>query len=141
MTDECRQLSTDFLARRGWRELEGAMVWDDEGPVARVLWAMAQLPGGGSALVIAYNLDDEAISDTIPLELAPTAPQGRVRWWFHCPGCSARVAKLYRPIVWYRPPVRRNFRCRRCHALGYRTELGTPAVLRWLAARYPDLAL
>jgi hypothetical protein len=39
---------------------------------------------------------------------------GGVRWWFLCPDCSRRCAKLYLP-------PRRDFACRHCHDLTYRS--------------------
>jgi hypothetical protein len=39
---------------------------------------------------------------------------GGVRWWFSCPHCGSRVAKLYLP------PGRSRFACRTCHGLTYR---------------------
>ena len=45
---------------------------------------------------------------------ASPLPFGGFRWWFCCPICSSRVAKLYLPRAGY-------FACRRCHNLTYRS--------------------
>ena len=44
---------------------------------------------------------------------------GGTRTWFSCPGCSQRCAKLYF--------CNDNFRCRKCHELGYRSQLQASA--------------
>ena len=42
---------------------------------------------------------------------------GNVRWWFSCPRCRRRVAKLYLPPQ----PAEPEFACRQCHQLTYRS--------------------
>lgn len=42
---------------------------------------------------------------------------GGVRWFMHCPDCGGQVLKLYLP-----PSGRGLLRCRRCHALVYRSS-------------------
>jgi hypothetical protein len=133
LVDECLVLSTGFLARGGWEALEGAQVWaDGDRPVAQLTWSMLPPTGGELAIRIGYQLGDGLVQEVVPLDVVPTVPGGRLRFFFRCPGCRARVARLYRPIVWWAPPIRRLFRCRRCHRLGYRSELGTPAAARLL---------
>ncbi|WP_299376366.1 hypothetical protein [uncultured Tateyamaria sp.] len=71
-----------------------------------------------SAVHLSYRLrwgmgDWESISDTIFLSI--TQPEkGGVRWWFECPGCHARRAKLY---------LSTYFRCRSCLGLCYSSQL------------------
>lgn len=46
----------------------------------------------------------------------PHFSRGGMRWWFLCPGCGARVGRLYLPG---RGPAVREFKCRACHNLSY----------------------
>jgi hypothetical protein len=121
-----------MFAAGGWRALSGVRVWGEgDPPAARVSWELFQF-GGQLAVELSYHLGNELISDIVPLELASTAPHRRKRFYFRCPDCGRRVAKLYRPIIWWAaPPVRRMFRCRHCHRLGYQSQLGISAGARW----------
>jgi hypothetical protein len=48
---------------------------------------------------------------------------GGVRWWFCCPGCRRRCAKLYLPRA-------SAFRCRLCHDLSYQScQEGTASLI------------
>lgn len=64
--------------------------------------------------------DTEDVSVTVGSEATPT-PFGGRRWWFNCPfyvrgrPCNRRAGKLYLP------PGARDFGCRTCHALTYRS--------------------
>jgi len=42
---------------------------------------------------------------------------GDLRWWFSCPRCGRRVAKVYLPPE----PAEPEFACRECHQLTYRS--------------------
>ena len=134
LVDECLVLATTFLSRGGWEALDGVQVWgEDVRPVARITWSMLRPTDGQLAIRIGYELGDSLLDEVVPLDVVPTVPGGRGRFFFRCPGCGVRVARLYRPIVWWAPPIRLHFRCRHCHRLGYRSELGTPAAARLLA--------
>ncbi len=41
---------------------------------------------------------------------------GGLRWWFHCPRCRRRVAKLYQPLH------QNELACRHCYNLTYRSS-------------------
>lgn len=116
-----------MLAHGRWQRLSGVIVWGDEDrPAARVGWTIRRVDSSGFGMILVYELRDQ-IRDLVLLDIAPTAPGGRMRFWFRCPGCERRVAKLYRPIIWWYPRVRAYFRCRHCHGLAYDSELGRPA--------------
>jgi hypothetical protein len=51
-------------------------------------------------------------------------PCGGVRRWWACPRCSRRVGRLYSPAPG------QDFACRRCHRLGYQSELYVPPAAR-----------
>ena len=51
------------------------------------------------------------------IEIEETYPNfGGKRYWLKCPDCHRRVLKIYRP------PMKINFRCRRCQDLMYQSQ-------------------
>ena len=118
LVDECFVLSTGFLARSGWESLDGVLVWGDHAaPLIRLTWEMVPPTDGELVVAIGYELGGMFLREEVALDVAPTVPGGHLRFFFHCPGCRARVARLYLPRVWWAPPVRRLFRGLRCHGL------------------------
>jgi hypothetical protein len=59
---------------------------------------------------------------------------GGVRWWFSCPRCSARCAKLYRPKG-------SKFLCRICHDLTYQSCMEGKSTDRLLASVAANLGV
>ena len=79
-----------------------------------------RLDTGAAQLQLDYWLNGVAVSERIPLDR--TRPRyGGVRWWFRCPSCARRCAKLYLP------PGAECFACRRCHRLAYQSQREGPA--------------
>ena len=82
--------------------------------------------GDPIARAIDSFLEKDALSHkvTLPVELASTSPHfGGTRWFFCCPllreegwPCGRRVQKLWLP------EGQRNFGCRECHGLTYRSS-------------------
>jgi hypothetical protein len=67
--------------------------------------------------------------------LSPTALHfGGMRWWFSCPGCRRRCAKLYLP----RGSV---FLCRSCHDLTYQSCIVGKSMTAFLASTAPKCGL
>jgi hypothetical protein len=68
------------------------------------------------SVVLAYR-DEAKGAVAAVIELDKTIPFfGGVRWWFVCPSCKRRAAKLYIPMR------HDSFLCRRCHGLTYQTS-------------------
>lgn len=85
------------------------MRWGDGSAVA------FQLDVAAGHLQLAYNLGGADVSERILLDR--TRPRfGGLRWWFRCPSCARRCAKLYMP------PGAERFACRCCHRLAYRSK-------------------
>jgi hypothetical protein len=63
--------------------------------------------------------DRRPVRETIYLQT--TRPHfGRLRWWFSCPNCGRRAAKLHSP------PGGDRFLCRRCYGLSYASQREGP---------------
>ena len=70
--------------------------------------------------VVMTDVTEPAQPETISISLLRTpCHYGGTRPWFDCPGCSQRRAKLYF--------CDSCFRCRKCHGLGYRSQLEASA--------------
>jgi hypothetical protein len=66
--------------------------------------------------ILLTDATDPARPETILVSLLRTpCHYGGTRPWFECPSCRGRCAKLY-----FRNG---HFRCRKCHGLGYRSQL------------------
>ena len=66
--------------------------------------------------VILSDVTDPTTRSAISIQLLRTPCHfGGTRLWFKCPGCRRRCAKLYF--------CDGSFRCRRCHELGYASQL------------------
>lgn len=118
--------------------MEGALGWGDEpdDPAFELTWWLQRHASGGLALGLRYAIGTTVLDDRIRVAAARVVPGGRARWFGFCPGCDRRVLKLYKPIV-RRAAGDEWFRCRRCHHLGYASQLNPP----WLAEIiYPDTA-
>lgn len=77
----------------------------------------------GMGLELAYTVDrgqgKRAVEQAIHLQATSQHLGGR-RWWFTCPGCGRRAAKLYTR------PGADLFLCRGCHGLGYTSQRESP---------------
>jgi hypothetical protein len=72
--------------------------------------------GDSGFVTLEYTLGSGEASERLiyDIELLTTRPfLGGLRWWFSCPMCGRRVAKLYLGG--------RRFGCRTCHNLTYRS--------------------
>ncbi len=72
----------------------------------------ANLDPAAPALRLSYRVDQRANAD-FWLEPAPQ-PFGGVRWWFRCPRCGRRRARLY--------AIGGSLQCRECARLVYATQ-------------------
>jgi hypothetical protein len=59
---------------------------------------------------------EESIEEVIPIDWT-LSRLGREKFWFQCPGCGMRAATLF---------FGKNFRCRRCLGLVYRSQKENP---------------
>lgn len=116
-----RELSIFSLRREGvLREgFSTSWVWSDA--ETGVETSRIGLSMRNSALHLNYRVrwhggDWQEVSDTIPLSNTRPA-MGGVRWWFVCPSCYLRRAKLYSNTY---------FRCRGCLGLCYSSQLEHP---------------
>ena len=66
-----------------------------------------------TGLVLSYHSNGQNYSYSVPISTTP-CNYGGVRYWFNCPNCHKRVAKLY-----FKQSM---FYCRSCHALNYATQ-------------------
>lgn len=67
-------------------------------------------------LILSYESKGKNYSYSVPISTTP-CNYGGVRYWFNCPQCTKRVAKLYLKHS--------MFYCRSCHALNYATQQDT----------------
>jgi hypothetical protein len=66
--------------------------------------------------VVLTDVTDGMLQQALSVSLLRTpCHYGATRSWFECPGCKSRCAKLY-----FRNS---NFCCRKCHGLGYKSQL------------------
>jgi hypothetical protein len=120
------------------RDAAGTWHWSSFGCTADY-WISA----ADSELRVAFH---EGTRSMQPFPLSSTTPYyGGIRWWFVCPKCGRRVAKLHTPSV------TDCFLCRCCHALTYesaqssgtkawknfqtlgrKSQIATREVVRWL---------
>src|SRR4051812_44716944 len=61
-------------------------------------------------------------SYSVPVEVI--RPNASTQYCLHCPRCDARVRKLHRPPA-------SIFACRRCHQLGYPSQLESASDRKW----------
>lgn len=98
---------------RTWRDP------DTQAPVASVAVRITSTLGCAPKMALRYttNRGEVASSVVSVVDLDKTLPHfGGVRYWFICPSCKRRVAKLYVPFRHDR------FLCRRCHDLTYQSS-------------------
>lgn len=93
-------------------------------PGSRISWRWNRNGESYRNVDIVFHRDHAVLTDvtdrtrprTLSISLLQTpCNYGGTRQWFGCPSCSQRCAKLYF--------VDGNFRCRKCHGLGYRSQL------------------
>lgn len=105
---ECFSLDVNRLLRMGlFHRPAGRLCWQDE---LAADYELPQTENGERQLVLSHSTDwpEQRIS------LATTRlVSGGLRWWFVCPRCDRRAAKLYLP------PTERMFGCRVCYDLAY----------------------
>ena len=97
----------------GW---SGDWIWQNSGANDEV--ARIGCCSNGHSLCLNYKArhrgeEWEHIEETVLL--SKTRPHfGGERFWFICPGCNKRCAKLFGGVY---------FRCRECHGVGYQSQL------------------
>lgn len=92
---------------------QGSWVWHSStGEAVASIQYEYQLTG----LVLSYHSNGQNHSYSVPISTTP-CNYGGVRYWFNCPNCHKRVAKLY-----FKQSM---FYCRSCHALNYATQQDT----------------
>jgi hypothetical protein len=123
--EQCCVFECAWLRRRGALE-SGGCAWGQSfwtlrpsGEAAGSIDWQADLRDLSAPLVwLRYHAASERVDERVPL--VPTEPPyGGTRWWFSCPRCGRRCAKLYLPSGATR------FRCRRCHRLVYQCQRET----------------
>jgi len=90
------------------RDTKGIWYWDHY-----VLFVDYRVDALCTTLHLSFSRDGLPIEQEI--QLVSTEPNyGGIRWWFLCPNCDRRVARLHLPTQkWFR------FFCRLCHQLSY----------------------
>lgn len=117
---DVRRLSRDHS--RFMQASQSVHTWrdpDTQEPVASVAVRITTTLGCAPKMVLGYTTDrgDDASAVASVVDLDKTRPHfGGVRYWFICPSCKRRVAKLYVPFRHDR------FLCRRCHGLTYQSS-------------------
>ena len=96
----------------------GSLSWSRGGePYASIFYSVEEgVEVGELALRLRYSKGEGETkrSENYPVRVVSTVPTyGGRRWWFLCPLCDRRAAKLYLP------PGGRLFGCRTCHRLTY----------------------
>jgi hypothetical protein len=102
------RLDVGVLNRSGLLNASGTLTWPDGHHVT--------VNGYGDNLKLTYATDREDIQQRISIDKTPVHLGGH-RAWFICPGCDRRIAALY---------FVKQFRCRHCHDLRYRSQRETP---------------
>ena len=110
--EDLRRLDVRTLARSGTLIGSGVVTWNCDGRKTGNIGVI----GDGNAVSLVYSIDCEDIDERIDLTWTDCGFGGQ-RPWFVCPGCSSRVAILYRD---------RTFSCRRCCDLRYRSQRDNP---------------
>jgi len=117
---DVRRLSRDHA--RFAQASQSVLTWrdpDTQEPVASIAVRVTNTLGCAPKMALRYATDrvEDANGVASIVELDKTLPHfGGVRYWFICPSCKRRVAKLYVPFRHDR------FLCRRCHDLTYQSS-------------------
>jgi hypothetical protein len=77
----------------------------------------------GQAVYLNYSVNDDPVSETIPLTQS-ACNYGGIRLWFRCPRCVTRVAVLYLR--------HKRFLCRRCQKVAYQCQSQDAVGRSWL---------
>jgi hypothetical protein len=108
---ECFSIDINQLLRAGlFSKQRGRLCWQDELALG---FAVREEEDGTKQLVLSHSVDRPA--QTVPLTTTMLVSGGS-RWWFVCPRCDRRAAKLYLP------PSEQAFGCRVCYDLAYPTS-------------------
>jgi hypothetical protein len=147
VVEDCRSLDANHLMRQGvlrlGRRVTGYLPWPERRGVSFVVNFDADtLDPAHSVLWLhctwTWVATQQQDSARTTVSLTTTRPRsGGLRWWFRCPlgvkgePCGRRVGKLHLP------PRARDFGCRHCHQLTYRSCQEShlyDGVWRWTAA-------
>ena len=102
-------------AGKGRRERVEDTPYIDAGAVMR--GATVEVPPTERVLSLSWTNPYTGRTETADLAVAPQACRfSGWRWWFFCPVCGKRRARLYIPRDALRPA------CRECHGLAYRSS-------------------
>lgn len=89
--------------------------------------------GDGYSIQLRSITYGKEITEHIALQWTPQRLNNSRRFWFTCPGCSRRSAKLYHPSGTY------QFLCRQCHNLTYQSSQEAHRFDRMLMSLAKDL--
>ena len=111
--EECLVLDVNSLVKHHiGRENMIQPFWCSGNVGQRFYFEFINLEGDGPALILESSLNASSDAQQITFISTP-GTRGGLRWWFRCPRCKRRVAKLYVPADGI------SFACRLCHALTY----------------------
>lgn len=128
--EECLVLDAWQLARDGLlgpQPEAGSLRWSRTatGEVIGSVGFRREARGDGRVLrlcfAVTYTTGERAVVDQAISVRTTSTTRGRVWWWFACPLLAEGRACGRRARMLYLPPSGRNFGCRGCHDLTYRS--------------------
>ncbi|MGH8063668.1 MAG: hypothetical protein ACRERE_00220 [Candidatus Entotheonellia bacterium] len=128
VVEACLPLDIAVLAREmhfsAGCDVKGVFTWTEpETESIRVSSGfVAKTTGGEGWLRLSYELTPTKDAVECSIVLTTTTPNfGGVRWWAWCPFIGSSERCLQRVRCLYLPPGAREFACRGCHNLTYRS--------------------
>jgi hypothetical protein len=127
--EDCLSLDVNKLVRDGllaYAGCRGSITWKERGTgkiTATAGFELASMRTESADFRLSYTVGRGGSKKPVieNLYLQTTNPHlGGVRWWFTCPNCGRRVAKLYIP------PRDEFFLCRHCYRLTYQSQRESP---------------
>ena len=106
--EDHHRLDVGVLTRSGLLMASGTLSWADGYSVS--------VNGYGDSVILTYAISGKDVQERILIDKTPVH-LGGFRSWFLCPDCNKRIGSLY---------LVKQFRCRHCHDLRYRSQRETP---------------
>lgn len=104
------------------RLILGSLYWGEQSVGYKAVKSKGEFWLGLSYAAI---FQEERQSKTCKIPVVFTRPNfGGFRWWFLCPRCGRRIAKVRKP------PSSHDFACRQCHCLTYHSTREHPSAKR-----------